>query len=100
MQDLDGRTVYSATDLVGFLECEHLTALERAALGGLVVRPVRDDPELVVLQERGLEHETRFLDWLREQGRTVEDGRNNADPRGSVAPPGAPSRRMPPTPGA
>jgi predicted RecB family nuclease len=81
MQDLDGQTVYSATDLVGFLECEHLTELERAALGGLVVRPVRDDPELEILQERGLEHETRFLDWLRQQGRIVTDGRLTPDAR-------------------
>lgn len=80
MQDLDGRTVYSATDLVGFLECDQLTALERAALGGLVVRPNRDDPELAILQERGLEHESRFLEWLREQGRTVVDGRTTPDP--------------------
>ena len=35
MQILDGRPVYSATDLVGFLACTHLTDLERAALGGL-----------------------------------------------------------------
>ncbi len=80
MQDLDGRTVYSATDLVGFLECEHLTTLERAALGGLVVRPVRDDPDLRVLRDRGLEHETRFLAWLQEQGRSVVDGRTSPDP--------------------
>ncbi len=80
MQQLDGRTVYSATDLVGFLECEDLTALERAALGGLVERPVRDDAELAILQERGIEHERRFLAWLEEQGRTVVDGRSRAEP--------------------
>ncbi len=79
MQDIAGRTVYAASDLVGFLECEHLTALERAALGGLVPRPVRDDPELALLQERGLEHETRFLAWLRDQGHIVVDGRVSAD---------------------
>ena len=36
MQLIDGQPVYSATDLVGFLACEHLTNLERAALAGLV----------------------------------------------------------------
>ena len=36
MQDLDGTTVYSATDLVGFLECEHLTTLDRVALTGAI----------------------------------------------------------------
>ena len=44
MQLIDGRPVYSATDLVGFLACEHLTNLERAALAGLVKRPMRVDP--------------------------------------------------------
>jgi len=39
MQLIDGTPVYSATDLVGFLACEHLTQVERAALGGLVRRP-------------------------------------------------------------
>ena len=32
MQLIDGRPVYSATDLVGFLECRHLANLERAAV--------------------------------------------------------------------
>ena len=39
MQSIDGAPVYSASDLVGFLACEYLTALERAALHGLVKRP-------------------------------------------------------------
>ncbi len=32
VQLIDGQAVFSATDLVGYLACEHLTALERAAL--------------------------------------------------------------------
>src|SRR2546430_9874579 len=71
----DGRTVYSASDLVGFLECENLTALERASLDGAVERPTRDDPELAILQERGLEHERRFLAYLRELGHEIFEGR-------------------------
>ena len=61
MQLIDGQPVFSATDLVGFLECEHLTALERAALAGLVQRPMREDPELDVIRKRGAQHEQRFL---------------------------------------
>jgi len=79
MQNLDGLVVYSATDLVGYLECEHLTTLERAAIGGLVDRPKREDPELEVLQERGMQHEQRYLEYLRQQGRTVADGRHPPD---------------------
>ena len=43
MDRIDGRPVYSATDLVAYLACEHLTQLERAAIAGLVKRPIRDD---------------------------------------------------------
>jgi len=50
MHLLDGRPVYSASDLVGFVHCEHLTDLERAALAGLVRRPERDDAELDMLE--------------------------------------------------
>ena len=42
MQLIDGRPVYAATDLVGFLACSHRLALERAALR----RPRREaDPQ-------------------------------------------------------
>src|SRR6185369_7798807 len=69
MQIIDGQPVFSATDLVGFLACEHLTALELAAAARLVKRPVRADPELDVLQERGLAHEQRYLADLETAGR-------------------------------
>ena len=71
MQDLDGQTVYSATDLVGYLACEHLTALEEAAVRNLVERPKRDDPELDVIRRRGEEHEASYLAELRSEGRSV-----------------------------
>ena len=61
MQTIDGRPVYAATDLVAYLACEHLTQLERAALAGLVKRPMRDDPELDIIRKRGFEHERRYL---------------------------------------
>ena len=65
MQLIDGQPVFSATDLVGYLACEHLTALERAALAGLVDRPERADRELDVIRQRGFEHEARYLAELR-----------------------------------
>ena len=71
MDRIDGTPVYSATDLVAYLACEHLTQLERAAIGGLVKRPMRDDPELDIIRRRGFQHEARFLDDLGAQGRTV-----------------------------
>src|SRR5207247_8344500 len=71
MQLIDGRPVYSATDLVGFLACEHLTQLERAVLAGLAERPSLPDPELDVLRRRGEEHERRYLAGLEADGRSV-----------------------------
>ena len=71
MQEIDGRPVYAATDLVAFLACEHLTQLERAALAGLVRRPMRDDPELDIIRKRGFEHERRYLADLAADGRTA-----------------------------
>ncbi len=71
MQLIDGRPVYSATDLVGFLACRHLTDLERAALAGLVARPVRLDPHLDLVRKRGFEHEARYLATLEAAGRRV-----------------------------
>lgn len=61
MQTIDGHLVYSATDLVGFLACEHLTNLDRAATAGLVHRPMRVDAELDRIAKRGVQHEERFL---------------------------------------
>ena len=61
MQQLNGRTIYSATDLVGFLECGHLANLERAAVTGHLKRPVRADPVLDRIAQRGIVHEQRFL---------------------------------------
>ena len=73
MQLLDGEPVYSATDLVGFLWCGHLTQLGRAALAGLVRKPVRDDPELELIRKRGFAHERRYLESLRDAGRQVTE---------------------------
>jgi len=71
MDLIDGCPVYSATDLVGFLACEHLTQLERAVVEGLAKRPIRNDPELDVIRRRGLQHEQRYLADLRADGKEV-----------------------------
>ena len=71
MQLIDGRPVYAATDLVGFLACTHRLALERAALAELVERPIRDDPEIELIAKRGVAHELAYLAELRASGRSV-----------------------------
>ena len=71
MQLIDGKPVFSATDLVGYLACEHLTALETAVLHGDLERPIRNDRELDIIRKRGFAHEARYLDELRAEGRKV-----------------------------
>ncbi|MFN2484055.1 MAG: TM0106 family RecB-like putative nuclease [Candidatus Limnocylindria bacterium] len=73
MQLIDGSPVFSATDLVGYLACEHLTNLERAAAAGVVARPERNDPDLEVIRRRGFEHEQRYLAELRDEGRRITE---------------------------
>ena len=78
MQLIDGRPVYAATDLVGFLACSHRLALERAGLARLVDRPVRDDPAIDLIAKRGVAHEQRYLADLRDAGRSVVEIKGDA----------------------
>ena len=71
MQLIDGTLIVSATDLVGFLECDHLVSLELARTRGEVEKPFRDDPQLKLLQQRGYEHERRYIAQLEAAGHTV-----------------------------
>ena len=83
MLRINDRLVYSATDLVGFLECGHLTNLERAAVSGHLDRPMRADPVLDRLAQRGQQHEARFLESLRSEAvAVVEVGPDEALPLG------------------
>ena len=79
----DGSIVVSATDLVGFLECDHLATLELGKVQGLWDKPHhRKDPELELLRERGIEHEHRFLERRRAAGQSIVD--LHADPDATI----------------
>ena len=71
MQLLEEQLVLSASDLNNFLACPHLTTLDLAqARGELEARPERGaDAEL--LARKGDEHELRYLEQLRAEGREV-----------------------------
>ena len=104
MDRIDGRPVYSATDLVAYLACEHLTQLERAAhRRASSSGPIRDDPELDVIRKRGFEHEARFLADLRADGRdrrrrSSSTARRRTAARSCAPPRPGRSRRWPPAP--
>ncbi len=71
MQLVDGSIIVSATDLVGYLACDHLVTLELDAAAGRIERPIRNDPELDLIRRRGFEHEAAHLAALREEGRSI-----------------------------
>jgi predicted RecB family nuclease len=75
MQRLSGERLYSATDLVAFLECEHLSALDLRALDDEVLRAERSqaDESKRLIADKGDEHEKRHLAEQRAQGRQVVD---------------------------
>lgn len=60
----DGVIQLSATDLAHRSACAHLTELERRQAEGNLERPVRHDPALDLLIERGRRHEAAVLEEL------------------------------------
>ncbi|MGE0816250.1 MAG: TM0106 family RecB-like putative nuclease [Vicinamibacterales bacterium] len=67
------KLILSPSDLSAFLGCRHRAGLDLAVARGALTAPERDDAFAQALRDRGLEHEQRYLAWLRAQGRTVVD---------------------------
>ena len=68
MHTYDGGIRLSASDLVNHLSCEHLTRLNTAAVLGEMEAPSRNDPFLELLQQRGAEHEEKYIRHLKDRG--------------------------------
>lgn len=64
MQKIDGLIYYAASDIVNFLECEHLTALDLINLETPLPQ-AEDDEEAVLYQQKGIPHEGSYVDHLR-----------------------------------
>ena len=62
---------FSATDLVGYLNCRHLSGLDRAVAEGALARPDVWDPLLQLLWERGSIHEQNYVEHLTKTGLEV-----------------------------
>jgi hypothetical protein len=61
----------AATDVSNHLACHHLTYLELSVARGEMAKPEWSAPDLVVIQELGLRHETKYLTHLKENGLEV-----------------------------
>lgn len=71
MQKKDNKIYYSASDLTGFIQCHHLTTLEKKRLAGELKRPERKNTLLETLQQRGEEFEIAVLEELKLQGKRI-----------------------------
>lgn len=71
MRIQNGSTRLSASDLVGYLNCRHLTQLEHSAARGEFTRPKFFDPALEALWDRGKQHELAYVEHLRAQGLSI-----------------------------
>jgi predicted RecB family nuclease len=66
------RIVYSASDLVSFLECEHSTSLDLMDLEAPLPR-APDDEGSALLHEKGLAHEKKYVAHLKASHGTFVD---------------------------
>ena len=74
MQLLDGKLVYSASDLIGHGDCSHMTALSIANKLELVdIEPTQVAGMAALAGKRGGEHERQVLEHMKSKGSTVTD---------------------------
>lgn len=59
MRNVDGATLYSASDLINFLGCAHATVRDLRQLTAPVALPP-DDEQAVLLQEKGINSRARL----------------------------------------
>jgi hypothetical protein len=64
MQKISDTIYYAASDIVNFLECEHLTALDLINLETPLPQ-AEDDAEAILYQQKGIAHEGAFVAHLR-----------------------------------
>ena len=91
MQRRDSRLLLSATDLVNFHECEHLSALDRAALDdeALKAQRTKPDDQAELFFRKGREFEASYLEELKRlhpgAGEVVEIANPFKDPGKAAA---------------
>lgn len=81
-----GETIrLAATDLSNHLLCEHVTSLDSEVVRGEREAPPIEAPHLVVIQQRGLEHEKSYIKHLTNQGFSIADLRDGSTDASAIA---------------
>ena len=80
MQKNNDDILYSASDIVNFLECEHLTALDRINLNTPLPKTPVSIEGTQLIQDKGYAHENAFANILKQRyGRVVDVSEKNSD---------------------
>ena len=79
MQKREGQLLFSAGDLVAFLECEHAITLALQDLETPLPR-AQDDESLELIQGKGFAHEKAYLDALKGKGLRVAELPSDGSP--------------------
>lgn len=64
MQKIKDKIYYSASDVVNFLECEHLTTLDLINMETPLPQ-AEDDETAILYQKKGIDHEGAYVDHLK-----------------------------------
>ena len=84
MYKRDGKHTYSASDLVGFLECSHLTSLDLIDLETPLERAPADE-QVELIQDKGFAHEAAYLERLRAAGGRIVELSSTGNPADNLA---------------
>jgi uncharacterized protein len=80
LRKIEERWVISPRDLVAELECTHRLSLEWSVLTDRIKAPEHEDsPELKLLSEIGIEHESKIAAKLKESGSYIDIGKPEFD---------------------
>jgi predicted RecB family nuclease len=72
MQRRDSQILFSASDLVNFLDCEHITTLDRLDLDAPMPKTAAD-AQAELIQAKGEKHEAEYLARLAAEGKEIVD---------------------------
>ena len=84
MYKRDGQHTYSASDLVGFLECGHRTSLDLLDLESPLERAPADE-QVELIQDKGFAHEAAYLERLRAAGGRMVELSSTGNPADNLA---------------
>lgn len=72
MQKINGQVVFSASDLVHFMECDHLSALDLLHMDAPMEK-AKDSEEAELIQNRGFAHERAYLEKAKSTAKSYID---------------------------